>query len=247
MTTVDESFAVYCAGEQLAENGPGITYVYARTPIGRVRMTADEADDLGHKLIDAAEYDRRLHLSDEDAANPYLDPYPWAPEPALTIVVHGRPAPQGSKKYAGHRRNSASGRVSAVLVEQSKRVKPWRALVLTAAQTAMVAEHIKRYGGRPMGGVPALDGPLAAEVVFTVLKPVSSPKRRRTWPTTRHSGDLDKLLRSTFDGIADAEAIADDARIIRVTAEKTFPGEHPDALDQPGALIRLYTLNGATQ
>lgn len=23
---------------------------------------------------------------------------------------------------------------------------------------------------------------------------------------------------------------------------KTFPGEHPDALDQPGAIIRLYTL-----
>ncbi|KPC69149.1 hypothetical protein ADL35_42055, partial [Streptomyces sp. NRRL WC-3753] len=67
-------------------------------------------------------------------------------------------------------------------------------------------------------------------------------KRRRTWPTTRHSGDLDKLLRSTFDGIADAAAVVDDARIIRVTATKTYPGEHPLALDQPGALIRLYTL-----
>ncbi|WP_329203848.1 RusA family crossover junction endodeoxyribonuclease [Streptomyces sp. NBC_01435] len=150
----------------------------------------------------------------------------------LTIVVHGRPAPQGSKRYAGHRLNAASGRVSAVLVEQSKRVKPWRALVTRAAMEAML-DHRLDY---------PLDGPLEADIVFTVLKPVSAPKRRRTWPTTRHSGDVDKLIRSTFDGIADAAAVADDSRIIRVTATKAYPGEHPDALDRPGAIIRLYTL-----
>ncbi|MDX5526134.1 RusA family crossover junction endodeoxyribonuclease [Streptomyces sp. DE06-01C] len=151
----------------------------------------------------------------------------------LTIVVHGRPAPQGSKRYAGHRLNSASGRMSAVLVEQSKRVKPWRALV-TAATQQVIATGGARYA--------PLDGPLAADITFTVLKPTSAPKRRRTWPTTRHSGDLDKLLRSTFDGIADGNGVVDDSRIIRVTATKTFPHEHPEALDQPGAIIRLYTL-----
>jgi Holliday junction resolvase RusA-like endonuclease len=160
----------------------------------------------------------------------------------LTIVVHGRPAPQGSKKYAGHRRNSASGRVSAVLVEQSKRVKPWRTLVTAATREARIVSHI---GNVPIH-LPTLDGPLEAEVVFTVRKPASAPKRRRTWPTTRDSGDLDKLLRSTFDGIADAQAVADDARIIAVTARKVFPGEHPEALTEPGAIIRLYTLPGAT-
>ena len=153
----------------------------------------------------------------------------------LTIVVHGRPAPQGSKKYAGHRRNSASGRISAVLVEQSKRVKPWRALVTQATRLALTDSLIRE----------ALDGPLEAEVIFTVRKPASAPKRRRTWPTTRDSGDLDKLLRSTFDGIADGQAVADDSRIIRVTATKAFPGEHPEALTEPGAIIRLYTLTGA--
>jgi Holliday junction resolvase RusA-like endonuclease len=153
----------------------------------------------------------------------------------LTIVVYGRPAPQGSKRYAGHRRNAASGRISAVLVEQSKRVKPWRALVTTAAMNAVLDHRLT---------VP-LDGPLEADIVFTVLKPASAPKRKQTWPTTRHSGDVDKLIRSTFDGIADAGAVADDSRIIRVTATKAFPGEHPGALDQPGAVIRLYTLTGA--
>ncbi|MEU5660145.1 RusA family crossover junction endodeoxyribonuclease [Streptomyces sp. NPDC047737] len=156
----------------------------------------------------------------------------------LTIVVHGRPAPQGSKRYAGHRLNAASGRVSAVLVEQSKRVKPWRHLVTAATREAIQAGHI----GRVPIHYPPLDGPLEADIVFTVLKPASAPKRKRTWPITRHSGDVDKLIRSTFDGIADAAAVVDDSRIIRVTATKTFPSEHPDALDQPGAIIRLYTL-----
>ena len=156
----------------------------------------------------------------------------------LTIVVHGRPAPQGSKRYAGHRRNSASGRISAVLVEQSKRVKPWRALV-TAATQQSIANGGALY--TPM------DGPLEAEIIFTVRKPASAPKRRRTWPTTRDSGDLDKLLRSTFDGITDGGAVADDSRIIAVTATKTFPLEHPEALEEPGAIIRLYTLPGATR
>lgn len=160
----------------------------------------------------------------------------------LTVVVHGRPAPQGSKKYAGHRRNAASGRVSAVLVEQSKRVKPWRALVTAAAREALTVSTI---GSVPVHR-PALDGPLEAEIIFTVRKPASAPKRRRTWPNTRDSGDLDKLLRSTFDGIADAHAVADDSRIITVTATKAFPGEHPEALSAPGAVIRLYTLTGAT-
>ncbi|PVC80554.1 RusA family crossover junction endodeoxyribonuclease [Streptomyces sp. CS090A] len=160
----------------------------------------------------------------------------------LTIVVHGRPAPQGSKKYAGHRLNAASGRMSAVLIEQSKRVKPWRALVTAATQEARVVSHI---GPTPVH-LPILDGPLEAEIVFTVLKPASAPKRKRTWPTTRHSGDVDKLIRSTFDGIADGGGVVDDSRIIRVTATKTFPNEHPDALDQPGAIIRLYTLGDPT-
>ncbi|MFD5899092.1 RusA family crossover junction endodeoxyribonuclease [Streptomyces sp. NPDC060366] len=155
----------------------------------------------------------------------------------LTIVVHGRPAPQGSKKYAGHRRNAASGRISAVLVEQSKRVKPWRALVTSATYDAVLNDR-QMY--------EPLDGPIEAEIVFTVLKPTTAPKRKRTWPITRHSGDIDKLIRSTFDGIADAEAVADDSRIIRVTATKAYPGEHPDALDQPGAIIRLYTLGDPT-
>lgn len=145
--------------------------------------------------------------------------------PDFTVTVHGhRPAPQGSKRHVGQGR----------LIEQSKRVKPWRKAAEDAARAAVTGEP--------------LDGPLSVEIAFTVRKPVSAPKTRLTWPTTRDSGDLDKLLRSTFDALTTAGAIADDSRIVEVTARKMHPGEGLDALDEPGAVIRVWQLTeGATR
>ncbi|MGW5690287.1 RusA family crossover junction endodeoxyribonuclease [Streptomyces asiaticus] len=174
--------------------------------------------------------------------------YEWAPVPALTIVVNGGPAPQGSKRYAGHRRNAASGRVSAVLVEQSKRVKPWRQQVHEAALAAT----------RLYANWQPLDGPIAAEMSFTVRdKPNSRPvwwpsetpwSRRLNWRPAS-SPDLSKLLRSTEDALTTARAWKDDARVVQYDhLAKYYVGDpHPDALDRPGAVIRLYTLTGATQ
>lgn len=155
--------------------------------------------------------------------------------PDLQFTVHNhRPAPQGSKRHVGHGR----------LLEQSKRVAPWRAAVDTAARAAMIARHILKYGGRPAPGTPPapLDGPLSVEIVFTVRKPASAPKTRITWPTTRDSGDIDKLLRSSLDALTTAGAIADDSRIIEITARKVFPSEGLDALEEPGAVIRVWRL-----
>lgn len=152
--------------------------------------------------------------------------------PDLTVTVTGhRPAPQGSKRHIGNGR----------MIEQSKRVKPWRAAVEDAARAAMVAGYI---GSTPVHR-PPLDGPLCVEIAFTVAKPASAPKRRTTWPTTRHSGDLDKLLRSSFDALTTSGAIADDSRIVQVTARKVFPGEGADALPEPGAVIRIWQINKA--
>lgn len=148
---------------------------------------------------------------------------PGAAGPALTVVVRGhRPAPQGSKRHVG------GGR----MVEQSKRVAPWRAAVVAAVRQVRAA------------ACAPLDGPLAVEATFTVVKPATASKRRISWPTTRHSGDLDKLLRSTFDALTDARAISDDARVIEVTARKVYPGQGRRALDAPGAVIRIWTLGG---
>lgn len=152
--------------------------------------------------------------------------------PDLEFTVHGhRPAPQGSKRHVGHGR----------LLEQSKRVAPWRVAVEAAAKNAMNARWLAG------GGEESLDGPLSVEIVFTVRKPASAPKRRVTWPTTRDSGDIDKLLRSTFDALTTGGAIADDSRVVEVTARKVFPGEGLDALDAPGAVIRVWKLAEAAQ
>lgn len=158
--------------------------------------------------------------------------------PALTVIVRGhRPAPQGSKKHIG------GGR----MIEQSKRVRPWRDAVQAAAAAAVRAAHAKQYGGAPAPEhTQPLDGPLRVEATFTVVKPASAPKRRTTWPTTRHSGDLDKLLRSCFDALTDAGAIADDSRVIEVTARKVFPDQGRHALPAPGAVIRIWTLTEVT-
>lgn len=167
----------------------------------------------------------------------------------LTIVVYGDPAPQGSKKYAGHRLNAASGRISAVLLEQSKRVKPWRQRVHAAALAAI----------RSHPDWKPLDGPLAADMVFTVRtkpesKPVWWPKALRWskhfWWRPASAPDLSKLLRSTEDALTTARAWKDDARVVEYGhLAKYYAADpsHPDVLTEPGALIRLYTLPGATR
>lgn len=171
------------------------------------------------------------------------------PELRLTIVVHGDPAPQGSKAYKGHRLNAKSGRMSAVLVEQVKGVKPWRQRVHAAALAAI----------RDYPDWQPLDGPLAADMVFTVrTKPDSRPvwwPRNVPWSKHFHwrpasAPDLSKLARSTEDALTTARAWKDDARLVEYgRLAKYYAGDpsHPDALPEPGALIRLYTLPGATR
>jgi crossover junction endodeoxyribonuclease RusA len=135
---------------------------------------------------------------------------------AMEIVVFGAPAPQGSKRHVGH----------GILVESSKRCKPWREAVHWAAVESKAR-------------VP---GPVEVVMVFTIAKPKSAPKRRRTWPDRRP--DLDKLQRSTLDALVSAGAIEDDGRVVAIRAAKVFPGECPEALAVPGAWIRVEAVNG---
>jgi Holliday junction resolvase RusA-like endonuclease len=137
------------------------------------------------------------------------------------IVVYGSPAPQGSKRFVG---TTKAGR--GLMVESSQKVKPWRQDVKEAAIVARA-------------GRPPLDGPLRARIVFTVPKPTSAPKRKRTYACKKP--DLSKLLRSTEDALTDAGVWTDDARVVGFDRlEKVFPNEDPDALDAPGAMIVVY-------
>lgn len=151
----------------------------------------------------------------------------------VRIIVHGQPAAQGSKRYVGHRRG-ADGRERAVLVEQSKRVKPWRRDVADAA--ALV---------RP---VELMDGPLIADMVFTFARPAGHFGTGRNVGVLKASApaapavapDLSKLARSTEDALTGI-VWKDDSRVVAYgRLAKVYAGSpDPDALDKPGAVIRV--------
>jgi Holliday junction resolvase RusA-like endonuclease len=135
------------------------------------------------------------------------------------FIVYGMPAAQGSKKFVGVK----NGR--GILIESSKAVKPWRDSVKAAATVA-------RDGAAP------LDGTLVARMVFTLRKPVSAPKTRRTYPDRKP--DLSKLVRSTEDALVDAGLIADDSKIVEFERlAKVYPREDPEALEIPGVRISV--------
>jgi crossover junction endodeoxyribonuclease RusA len=113
----------------------------------------------------------------------------------------------------------------AILVESSKAVRPWRQDVKAAAIDSM--------GGAGKG----VAGPVRVRMTFTMPKPKSAPKRRKTWPC--RTPDLSKLVRSTEDALTQAGAWEDDARVVWLMAAKVYPGEGPDALAVPGAVIEI--------
>lgn len=147
----------------------------------------------------------------------------------IEIVVYGSPAPQGSKKFVG---TTKTGR--GIMVESSKKVKPWRDDVKNAAEDWLDRQPVRT----------TIDGPLVVTMVFTLPKPASAPKRRRTWPDRKP--DLSKLVRSTEDALSDAGLWADDARVVEYARlAKVFPGEDPMALEAPGVRIRVERVASA--
>jgi len=146
----------------------------------------------------------------------------------IEIRVYGTPAPQGSK---------ARGRHGGVY-EMSKRVGPWRTAVSTACRTAVMEHDGQAALERMYEGEP-----IAVTIVFLMARPVSHWRRLRhrdelrpdapTRPATRP--DLDKLVRSTLDGLKAGGAYGDDGQVTDLMAAKCYarPG------DQPGAIITI--------
>lgn len=141
----------------------------------------------------------------------------------MIIIVYGIPGPQGSKKFVGM--HGGHG----MLVESSKKVKPWREAVHAAALAVRA------------GAIP-LDYPLRVRMIFTMPKPTSAPKRRRTWPM--RTPDLSKLARSTEDALTTSGIWRDDARVVEYARlAKVFPNEDPEALEAPGVRITIARLD----
>lgn len=139
--------------------------------------------------------------------------------------VYGDPAPQGSKRHVGN----------GVMVESSKKVKPWRSAVTEAAMQIRT---------------DLLDEPLVVDMVFTFIRPTTHYRTGRNAHLLRDNAparpkskpDLSKLIRSTEDALSNV-LYRDDSRITEYgRLLKVYAGEDTDALTVPGAVIRIYTL-----
>lgn len=130
----------------------------------------------------------------------------------LTFTVEHKPAPKGSLAPKGRRGQRVR------LVEQVAGSKPFRVAVAAAARRAVAGRAV---AGRP--GYP-LVGPVEVHLVCAFDKPASYPKRRRCWPVSRGSGDLDKLARNVLDALTDAGVVGDDSQVCRLVADKDYAG-----------------------
>ena len=126
----------------------------------------------------------------------------------LEFFVAGLPAPQGSKKHVGN----------GVMVESSKKVKPWREDV--------------RHGATEAACGRVFTGPVFVVLDFRLPQLASDPHRHQH----RTTPDLDKLVRSTFDAIVSAGVLKDDALVYSLVAEK----HHARNAQRPGVTIVIY-------
>jgi Holliday junction resolvase RusA-like endonuclease len=139
---------------------------------------------------------------------------------SIDRVVHGVPAPQGSKRGGV----SAKTGKSFGYEQDSKTQKSWRQDVIAAAVAL-----------REAGDFETLDGPIELQVEFRLPRPASVNIRRRPHPCVKP--DMDKLLRNTLDGLTQAGIYRDDAQVINLWSAKRYATDDPNG--SPGATIRV--------
>lgn len=177
----------------------------------------------------------RATLQSPPDASPALSLAVLGP-PLFSAIVYGEPAPQGSKQGFAVTRGKKGAKVytgKVAMVESSKKVEPWRSAV------ASIAKPRTRELAGPGREWELLDGPLVADMVFTMPPPQKMPKGRQ-YPHV--IPDLSKLLRSTEDALSKI-VWHDDARVVAYRRlAKVYAGfGDPDALTAaPGAVIRVW-------
>lgn len=125
---------------------------------------------------------------------------------SFRFSVYGtEPGPQGSKRHVGNGR----------LIEASKKVAPWRAAVADAIEKAWVEG----------GEFVVYDRAVEVEITFFLARPKSVSITKRPLPTS--PPDLDKLVRSTLDGLVQGGALKDDSLVVRLYARKLYADEKP--------------------
>lgn len=147
----------------------------------------------------------------------------------IVFRVVGIPAPQGSKRHVGKGR----------MVENSKKVGPWRESVKAAALTAIANADV----GMVWSKFP-LKGPLRIRIEFLLSRPKghfgtgkNADQLKQAAPRFPASTpDIDKLVRCTFDALTEAGIWLDDSQVVTLVAYKRFC---QDRSIPQGAIITL--------
>lgn len=141
---------------------------------------------------------------------------------SVVINVSGAPAPQGSKSI---------GRNGNVY-ESSKFVGPWRAAVKAAALLAVRTPFA---------------GPVHVSLLFRLERPKGHYRTGRYAHLLRDDApqypdgypDLDKLCRSTLDGLTAGRAWGDDSQAVRITAVKTYAERSQHVQQKTGCTVTI--------
>lgn len=153
----------------------------------------------------------------------------------IRLIVHGAPAPQGSKRAV----RTKNGKIN--LLESSAKVRPWREAVKQAALDVI---------GRNNDWKP-WDAPILLDATFYFLRPQSHYRSGRNAHLLKVNApvrptsppDLSKLVRSTEDALTEAGLWRDDSRVADLYVSKVYVGDaQAVGLSSPGAVITIRRL-----
>ena len=154
----------------------------------------------------------------------------------IQFFVTGIPAPQGSKRGIPLKSKQGNFTGAVSMVENSKKLAPWRDDVRCAAERAMIDNGIEG----------PLKGPLRVNVCFFFFRPkyhfgtgknADKIKERYLAPWYDKTPDVDKLERSTYDALESSRMFINDCQICDGHRSKRYTQK------RTGALIIIETLS----
>lgn len=139
---------------------------------------------------------------------------------AISVWVAGVPAPQGSKRPLGRQ----GGFGKHIMIESSKKVKPWREDVRQAFLD-------RPYGASVLTAFPK-GTPVVVKVVFVLPRTQAMRDRPAVDFPMVQKPDLDKLGRAVLDALKSAGVYADDSQVVTLLGHKrrAEPGEPTGAM-----------------
>jgi Holliday junction resolvase RusA-like endonuclease len=113
----------------------------------------------------------------------------------VSFFIEGVPVPQGSKTVS-----QAKGR-AWLRDANAARLKPWRHVIATHADLGVT-----------------FDCPVIVTLSFVLPRP-----QKPRWAVPAVKPDIDKLCRAILDGLQDGGLLAEDSRVVTLTATKRYP------------------------